>query len=788
LALIVFLSTFALQGYASADLDVDNRVVAPVHVGDGIAARSAGVTTPEMSEASFVTSLDIPVVAGTDDAEERPNGDVALGQRALNLVVENGLEQTVGLRFTEVRVPSQATVTRAYVQFQTRVATSTATNLTVRGESVDDARPFTSAVWDVSSRARTSASVQWSPPAWTMIGEAGPNQRTSDLSPVLQEIFDRPGWVSGNAVTLIISGSGRRVAEAWEGARAPVLHLEFAGDETASQCSDGVDNDSDGEADHPADLGCAGPADDDEGDAPPLGPTTYYISPDGSDQATGTSPQSPWRSLERANLVTYGPGDRLLLQGGASFSGPLYFEPGESGTPQAPIMVDSYGTGRATINVRGSNGLLAHNAGGISVEDLEFRGPGRVDNPKDGVFFYNDLPGDVTLPYVRVDNVEASGFDSGVVVGAFNGGSGYRDVRLTRLALHENVRAGLMVYGPPFNAAAPDYVHEDVYVGEVTAYNNSGDPNDLVRNSGSGIVLGGVKRGTIERSLAYNNGFLCAAKEGPVGIWAYDSTDVTIQFNESHHNRTGGPADGGGFDLDQNTSNSRVQYNYSHDNDGPGFLAFTGQSNQAHRANTIRFNISQNDGRKNRQAGIVLGGRLYDAHAYHNSIYMAAGRSGSPAAVRVVSTGGSGVKIRNNILYTDGGVPLVVAPAVSVSKLQYQGNAYFPGGESFVIRWGSRTYGSLATWRTATGQEVHASNPTGLSVDPQWLSPGGGGTFDDPSSLAALSAYKLRDSSPLIDKGLTLSGVFGNDIGPHDYYGTPVPAGAGPEVGTYEKS
>jgi hypothetical protein len=166
---------------------------------------------------------------------------------------------------------------------------------------------------------------------------------------------------------------------------------------------------------------------------------------------------------------------------------------------------------------------------------------------------------------------------------------------------------------------------------------------------------------------------------------------------------------------------------------------------------------------------------------------MAKGPSGSPAAVRVISAGGSGVKVRNNVLYTEGGVPLVVAPGVTLSKLQYQGNDYFPGGESFAIKWGSQTYSSLGAWRTATGQEKYLESPTGLSVDPLWLSPGAGGTLNDPFALAALSAYKMKDSSQLIDKGLHLAKLFGSNIGPYDYYGSPVPSGGGPEVGAYEK-
>ena len=47
---------------------------------------------------------------------------------------------------------------------------------------------------------------------------------------MIQELVDRPGWSSGNAVALIISGSGERVAESFDGnlpQAAPVLHVEF---------------------------------------------------------------------------------------------------------------------------------------------------------------------------------------------------------------------------------------------------------------------------------------------------------------------------------------------------------------------------------------------------------------------------------------------------------------------------------------------------------------------------------------------------------------------------------
>ena len=53
-------------------------------------------------------------------------------------------------------------------------------------------------------------------------------QRTPDLGAVLQEVVGRPGWVSNNALMIIITGSGRRTAESFEGGFPPVLNVEYA--------------------------------------------------------------------------------------------------------------------------------------------------------------------------------------------------------------------------------------------------------------------------------------------------------------------------------------------------------------------------------------------------------------------------------------------------------------------------------------------------------------------------------------------------------------------------------
>jgi hypothetical protein len=62
-----------------------------------------------------------------------------------------------------------------------------------------------------------------------MVGEAGSDQQTSDINPIVQEIVDRQEWSSGNSLAVIISGTGRRSAESFDGdaAGAPVLHVEY---------------------------------------------------------------------------------------------------------------------------------------------------------------------------------------------------------------------------------------------------------------------------------------------------------------------------------------------------------------------------------------------------------------------------------------------------------------------------------------------------------------------------------------------------------------------------------
>jgi len=173
-----------------------------------------------------VTRLDVPVALGSDDAEEGPTGVVSLGSSDLELVNDT-TDQTVGVRFTGLQIPAGATITAAWIQFETDELKSGATSLLVQGQAADNPATFTTGAFNISARPRTAARVAWSPAAWSILQERGPNQRTPDLSAVLKEIVGRPGWSLGNALALVITGTGVRTAEAFNGTAPPVLHVEY---------------------------------------------------------------------------------------------------------------------------------------------------------------------------------------------------------------------------------------------------------------------------------------------------------------------------------------------------------------------------------------------------------------------------------------------------------------------------------------------------------------------------------------------------------------------------------
>ena len=184
----------------------------------------------------FGDVIEVRVAAGEDDSEEHlATGAIDLTSSDLEITEEGSPEnnQLVGMRFNNIDIPQGAIITSAYVQFHVDEIEVPGDNRPgtkfLRGEAVDNAATFSDTAFDIASRPTTSAEASWDWPFWLTEHEEGPDQRTSDIAAVIQELVDRPGWSPGNSLALIITGSGENCAEAFEGEAdgAPLLHVEF---------------------------------------------------------------------------------------------------------------------------------------------------------------------------------------------------------------------------------------------------------------------------------------------------------------------------------------------------------------------------------------------------------------------------------------------------------------------------------------------------------------------------------------------------------------------------------
>jgi hypothetical protein len=133
------------------------------------------------------------------------------------------------MRFRTVAIPPGASIVAAYVQFTSRDTSDLSTTFTISGEAVDNSLVFAEFDGNISSRLITTAQTVWHVPPWTQVDAAGETERTPDLSAIIQEIVDRPGWLENGAMALFFSGTGQRTAWSFQndGATAPLLHIEW---------------------------------------------------------------------------------------------------------------------------------------------------------------------------------------------------------------------------------------------------------------------------------------------------------------------------------------------------------------------------------------------------------------------------------------------------------------------------------------------------------------------------------------------------------------------------------
>ncbi len=342
-------------------------------------------------------------------------------------------------------------------------------------------------------------------------------------------------------------------------------------------------------------------------------PAHRYIDTAGTDAGSGRK-EKPFKTIWRINVVELHPGDTVYFRAGQTFNGALVLRAGLNGTSKNPIVITSYGKGRAVIDGGDSSAARIYKESYVKLEHLALRGSGRKNgNVKDGLAIIN-------CRNVQVNDLNISGFQkSGLLIYSS------QNIIAKNVSAHDNGSAGITVEGP-YQARES----HNIKILNCRAENNPGDPTNLTNHSGNGIVVGDCRKVLIDHCTATNNGWdMPRIGNGPVGIWAYEADSVTIQHCLSYKNKTSkGGADGGGFDLDGGVTNSIVQYNVSYDNWGSGYCIFQYWGASPWHDNIFRYNISENDGAVvDSQAGLYVWNssddekQFHDCEVYGNIIY-----------------------------------------------------------------------------------------------------------------------------------------------------------------------
>lgn len=546
--------------------------------------------------------------------------------------------------------------------------------------------------------------------------------------------------------------------------------------------------------------------------AAPAAAATYHVDcAAGNDANAGTSPTTAWRTIPRANQPTYQPGDQILLKRSCTWSG-TGFKARGNGSVAAPVLLADYGTGTLpVIDGVGAHepAVLLKNVQNWTVRNLDLTQHGQAPQALDaGNEHGKDADPNSDEYMAAVLDIRGLG-----PVGVQNCGEActVRNIRLESLKVHDGswngIYSGAGFYQLGTNTFG--YVDNVVVTGvESWGHHKSGIdftstyhktqiyPTTNVKvlssylhdNGADGVVMGPVHHGLIDGNQCSFNGRIRNAR---LGCWAWDSRDVVIQFSESHHNmtplNTSRARDGGGFDLDLGIEDSVIQYSWSHDNQGEGFLLLTwpigfgfkrGVTHNAH----MRYNVGERDGKK-LAGGITVFGGVDPGVIYNNTIYYEAARQAGTemfqstgAPITSDTWGKSGAPrlfVYNNIFITNG---TVHAGAVSNNAwsnssgtFAFDNNLWFrvEGGVRF--QWGSSVITTFAGW------QAKGFDPNGLNANPLVVGPLGGGP----------AAYKLSAGSPAIDRGRTVTaGLRG--MGTRDYFGTATPQGAAYDIGAAE--
>lgn len=545
--------------------------------------------------------------------------------------------------------------------------------------------------------------------------------------------------------------------------------------------------------------------------------TTYYVSTlRGKDSNSGTSKNEPFYSLRKINELQLQPGDQILLECGSVFKNGYLHLFGQSGSAEAPIVIDQYGEGADPIidtNGQGvwyqnygkrldnnwhkyqgyvSSSILLYDSEYIEIRNLEIvnQSP-KVDN------YYNaadmmDRTGVAAVAQDKgtIDHIYLQGLNVHDIIGNVynkhmnNGGiyftvyephneeatgvSRYDDVRIENCSVTNTNRWGIAVgYTTKWDRFQGSVISDETI--QTYGSTNVTIQNNYVKDAGGdAITLMYCDRPLVQYNVSDGAGrqmhtadylpSVDGSQRFSAGIWPWKCKDGLFQYNEvfDMQNINGENGDGQAWDADW-TDGTIYQYNYSHNNGGGCLMVCL---SEAYRT-TFRYNISQND-----LKGVLCIFSSPKAHIYNNVFYVQ-----EDVPIHREQKSGGEALLENNIFYYTGETPRTEDWTVGNNKT-YNNNLYY-------------NYANTPT--DAGAVVVEKGDPVFVNAGsaPQ-MTTGSVRLHEDPNVRSPFDGYKLAEGSAAIGAGKVVTDANGMDMCEKDFFGNAISAEETPDIGVHK--
>ncbi|HET6455609.1 MAG TPA: discoidin domain-containing protein [Armatimonadota bacterium] len=406
-----------------------------------------------------------------------------------------------------------------------------------------------------------------------------------------------------------------------------------------------------------------------------MGATYYLDSVGGDDGNKGTSESAPWKSSEKVNTLTLGPGDKVLFKRNCQFRGTLILH--GNGSSKNPIAVDAYGKGCKPVLIgdeatKADCVIMLQDLPYYLLKNLEIQAPRTSGIILQGCSHATVRDCDFTnIAYLPPGMPEGGDIWSVIIDAGKTDGSD----NLVTHCTFKKCSKGVIIFSGDDNILSDSYFFDINDIAALFAGHCRGKivTNsritrcifDYTNNTGLGwnpVMFGGTDN-------CYEE--YCETKNTPAGQWDHQV-----------------------YDFDTNCRNSYIQYNYSHDNLGDLMHSYWMGDSTGNGPCYFRYNISVNDKTLYNKVKTTYGLQMHN-----NTFHDFGGNFGR----NIVASDLSDTVVKDNIFHMKLGAGVDSFPAGSDFNCYYHCSK--PSGEAHSMR--------------ANPEFVNASRPPhGLQLSP----------------------------------------------------------------------